>query len=135
MNFRFGLITLSVLAGCLNSAPRVDEANVSTIDQEVQTCTSSCDAPTYNGVPVSCTSNVVCISQAEGVGCLNDDQTTVAITYCAPLRCGDFVCTRPYEDVQSCPGDCPCPAGERNCCGDGICHPFLVCERMGCGPE
>jgi hypothetical protein len=87
MKFRFGLITLLVLAGCLNSAPQVDEANVSTVDQEVQTCTSSCDPPSYNGVQVSCTSNVVCISQSNGVGCLNDDQTTVSITYCAPIAC------------------------------------------------
>ena len=131
MKFRFGLITLLALSGCVNSAPRVDEANVSTVDQEVQTCTSSCDPPTYNGVPVSCTSNVVCISQSNGVGCLNDDQTTVSITYCIPIGCGDGVCTRPYEDAQSCPSEC-CPAGQSDCCGDGLCHPPLVCERIGC---
>jgi hypothetical protein len=67
-----------------------------------------------------------------GVGCLNDDQTTVAITYCHRLECGDGVCTRPYENVQICPQDCPCPAGQTDCCGDGLCHPFIVCDRIGC---
>lgn len=154
MKLRLGLFTLLALVGCLNASPSGDEAKVSTVDQEVQSCTSSCDPPAYNGVPVSCTSNVVCVSQTEGVGCLADDQTTVNVTYCAPIVCGDHVCTRPYENATGCPGDCAwcgdgictapgettstcpedcgCPTGQAACCGDGICYPFIVCNKHLC---
>jgi hypothetical protein len=132
MKPRLSLITLLALAGCVDAAPASDEPNVSTLDQELQSCTASCDAPTYNGVSVSCTSNIVCVSESNGVGCLDDDQTTVNIVYCQPLVCGDGVCTRPYEDAQSCSLDCGCPTGQAACCDDGLCHPLFVCTKDLC---
>lgn len=150
MKLRFTLLALVALAGCLSGAPG-DEATVSTTDQEVQSCSSQCLAPTYNGVPVSCTSNTSCIGNPEAAYCLNDDGSYF-IAACQPRACGDHVCTRPYEDVTSCPADCAtcgdfvctpgeeswcfqdclvCPAGQGDCCHTGVCTSFQLCSKPG----
>src|SRR5512140_3764105 len=102
-------------AGCLETDTlTTDEVNVSTTEQGLSTCTTSCDRPTYNGIPVSCTSEFYCISAPEAAYCLQADGTYAA-AYCAtgPV-CGDGICDT--GESQTCPSDCG-PV-----CGNGICE-------------
>jgi hypothetical protein len=122
MKFGLGLITMLTIAGCLDAGPPGDEAQVSTIDQGLQSCYSTCDRPTYNGVAVGCTSATFCISAPEAAYCQQPDGSyyTAACT-AAPTGpyCGDGSCNG-GETYSSCPGDCPPPGPV---CGDGICAP------------
>src|SRR5689334_18316825 len=113
MNKIFCAMIAVAFAACFDPGTATDEAVVSTTEQGLSTCWSSCDPPNYNGVPVSCTSNIYCISAPEAAYCLQDDGSYLAAD-CAPAPpCGDGVCEG--NEAQTCPGDC-------NYCGDGICR-------------
>lgn len=127
-----GVIAAAVFAGCLNpDVSTAGDGNVSTAQQELTTCTSSCNPPTYNGVPVSCTSGSSCTSSPGGVSCLQNDGSW-ATTSCTPSVCGDAYCDAGERASGACPADCPvCPVGKVDCCGDGtVCLQWMVCSKL-----
>lgn len=68
------------LAGCApDPGDTLDEDAVGEIAQQIQTCTVTCDPPTYDGNPVSCTSSISCTAEGDHVVC--DGR----YYYCSPL--------------------------------------------------
>lgn len=127
-----GAIAAAMFAGCLDpSASTAGDGNVSTAQQEVTTCTSTCNPPTYNGISVSCMSNSTCTSSPGGVSCLQDDGSW-ATTSCTLSVCGDGFCDAGERAAGTCPADCPvCPAGTVDCCGDGsVCVSPVLCRKF-----
>lgn len=115
--------------GCLMSDGEPEQLDVASLEQALQTCTATCDPPTWNGVPVSCSSSIYCVAYAAGVYC--DTGGTPITKSCS--ACGNGACEA-GESSWSCPGDCGCGngicgAGESPCgcvedcsvCGDSIC--------------
>lgn len=48
-----------------------------------------------------------------------------------PAVCGDGSCNG-SETPTTCPSDCGCPSGRFDCCGDGVCRPAALCQKIGC---
>lgn len=111
-----------VLVGCFDpEAGTITEERTATAEQKLVVCSSSCDAPTYNGQPVACASNIFCFSDAGAAYCQVDAYNWQVVT-CAPgqpsgPRCGDGVCNG-SDTYYNCPSDCPPPIE----CGNGVCE-------------
>jgi hypothetical protein len=107
-------MALVAVVGCLDTGvSTTSDPKVSTAEQADSTCSSTCDPPTYNGVPVSCTTSDTCISDANGVDCRYTNYW-IHIS-CQPyVPCGNGVCD-PGETPENCPADC-------NWCGNGVCN-------------
>jgi hypothetical protein len=123
-------MAMITLAGCVDtSVSATDGLKVSTAEQGLSTCSSSCDPPAYNGVPVSCSSNEFCFSDAGGVYCGYGGD--LAASYCTEIMCPNGTC-EPGENSDNCPADCPPPPP----CGDGYCAPdeHDTCQADCCRP-
>lgn len=128
MKLLFCTMVMIGFAGCVEpAASTADESKVSTVEQGLSLCSSTCDPPTYNGVAVGCASNTYCISAPEAAYCLQDNGSwyTAACATGPVVRCGDGTCSA-GEDHGSCPADCG-PV-----CGDGICE---VSEHGWCNSD
>ena len=134
MKLLFCTMVMITFAGCVEPAvSTADEPKVSTVEQGLSLCSSTCDPPTYNGVAVGCSSNSYCISAPEAAYCLQDDGSWYTAACATPPPCGDGICSS-GEDHWSCPEDCgACPAGTADCCGDGtICIRPALCWKFSC---
>ncbi len=135
---------LASFAACMSDDPEALRADLETsvATQELSVCASSCDPPTYSGVPVSCASNYGCYSDAGGAYCWQGYYWQNVYCAPAPQPCGNGVCD-PGETYTTCPADCPscgdgtCASNEsvNNCqqdcagtCGDGICNWYFESE-------
>lgn len=132
MKTLIGIASLVCLSACLVEGQDLGEVDrpVVTATQVLQTCTASCAYPTWNGVPVSCSTSIYCVAHANGVYCDTGGtpitQTCSACgngscdagetrTSCAiDCGCGNGICDGD-ETQWSCPSDC-------NYCGDGYCN-------------
>lgn len=128
---------LTVLASCLTPSDPEAPADLETssFKQELSVCTSTCDRPTYNGVPVSCASNYGCYGGSDGVICGPYWQFIPCEPDTPPSPCGNGTCEPSLgENTSSCSADCYCGNGtcdsgesayscEQDCgfCGDGYC--------------
>ncbi len=131
-------VLVTLLSACMSDDPEALRADLETsvATQELSVCSSSCDPPTYNGVPVSCASNYGCYSDPAGAYCWQGSYWQNVYCTPAPPPCGNGVCDA-GENTDNCPSDCPpcgngicndnenawsCP-NDCNICGDGICGP------------
>jgi hypothetical protein len=138
------IIALVSLNACVLPEGELDDFDVESREQELQTCTATCEYPTYNGVPVSCSTNIYCLAYANGVYC--DTGGTPITKMCS--TCGNGACNT-GETPSSCAIDCGCGNGlcdngetiyscPNDCsyCGDGYCDPgeYSWSCPEDCGP-
>ena len=124
------IVSLVSLNACLLEAGDVDDLDVASTEQALQTCTATCAWPAWNGVPVSCSTNIYCVAYSNGVYC-DTGGTPIAKTCSA---CGNGTCNA-GETPASCAVDCGCGNGicdngeslwscpyDCSYCGDGYCY-------------
>ncbi len=96
--------------GCVASIDDAGPENISSVEQALNTCTSSCDPPTYDGNPVSCTAQTTCSAYAGYIVC--DGMPTYCKKAATRCRIGQMpTCTD--TDTSGC--DAMCGEGQSGC--------------------
>jgi hypothetical protein len=84
-------------------------------------------APNGHGLTYSSNTSVNNLVNAKYLSTLQNDRNP-------PPACGDGACNG-TETHASCPSDCDagdCPAGKADCCDDGVCRTYTMCQKIGC---
>lgn len=107
---------LLIFAGCGELPADEGAIESATEVRALQTCNASCDPPTYNGVPVSCTGNT-CSAAAGSVTCDGVSRFCLPAPVTPPPTCEpeDFCTTRTQCD-SVCGGDKGSGRCVRSCC-------------------
>jgi hypothetical protein len=130
---------LTALIGTIMGCGNIQDVNQSVASQAITQCELDCPGGqvftcttlpcTVTGTSLTCNGSVTSCPACTPTSC------SAAGAECGTLSngCGGTLSCGSCPTGLSCVGNfCDCPAGKTDCCGDGVCRSFTLCQHLGC---